>query len=341
MKLRTILLAAAIILAASATVGCKKEKEDPVKPYLDGKMAFTIDKYIAPGTKVVLEASGAKHQEDKEIGYSWYVTPGMEKADTVKTEEQTDRTSRFEYTFGEELRTYSVSVSAFATGYYPISKSELTTTVKGGLNGSISEHGIKDTDLSFTDTRDDKVYYYTTINGVDWMRQNLAFEGAGIPFDNYKVMTDVYGMYYNWEEANTVCPSGWQLPSEEDIKNLATALGGKTDNNGSKDYRGITGKMMVDAKFNGQKLWEFWPENKITGESKLAFLPAGYADRESGRVYEQGSFSVFWTSSESKDGQGMYRYIVNKEIGNPDLLSGKGDKKTFAANVRCIRVEEE
>ena len=37
--------------------------------------------------QLTFKAEDAKHPENKGIGYAWKVTPGMEKADTVKTEE--------------------------------------------------------------------------------------------------------------------------------------------------------------------------------------------------------------------------------------------------------------
>ena len=94
---------------------------------------------------------------------------------------------------------------------------------------------------------------------------------------------------------------------------------------------------MEDLKFNGETMWEYWPDVKIDNAAKFSAMPVGYATVLDG-VYDffnYGDYTVFWTSSENEDGDsGIYRYIyVDKNI----VFRGTGDKDSFAASVRCVR----
>jgi hypothetical protein len=47
-------------------------------------------------------------------------------------------------------------------------------------------------------------------------------------------------------------------------------------------------------------------------------------------------YAVVWTADvvENEEGMAYYRYIINDQ---PDLMIGKGDRKSFGASVRCVR----
>lgn len=47
------------------------------------------------------------------------------------------------------------------------------------------------------------------INGVIWATKNV---GATAP--------QQWGNYYTWDEACKVCPTGWRLPTEAELKSL-------------------------------------------------------------------------------------------------------------------------
>ena len=47
-----------------------------------------------------------------------------------------------------------------------------------------------------------------------------------------------YGNFYTWEEARTLCPEGWRLPTDEDWKNLEIALGMSAGEADSEGWRG-------------------------------------------------------------------------------------------------------
>ena len=71
----------------------------------------------------------------------------------------------------------------------------------------------------FTDTRD--VQRYKAVRMPDekwWMAENLNFKTANsVCYDNIDVNCSNWnGRLYTWDEAQTACPQGWKLPSDNE-----------------------------------------------------------------------------------------------------------------------------
>ena len=181
---------------------------------------------------------------------------------------------------------------------------------------------------TFTDPRDNQKYYYNTVAGKDWMIQNLAWNGSGIAYNEAEAMSPIFGRFYTWTEANTACPAGWHLPSSAEFKALAEAGGGTEDK--------AAGSMMVDASFNGNKMWEFWPDVRITNTSRFSAIPAGYAVIENSKsVFKNlNKYAMFWTSDSIDADMAVARYIYEDK---PVLFGGEFGKESIRASVRCIR----
>ena len=168
------------------------------------------------------------------------------------------------------------------------------------------------------------------------MMQNLAYSGAGVPYQNADAMSRVFGRYYDWAEAGSACPEGWRLPTDAEFVQLAKAGGGDAAAVSPGKVDGACGAMMADIYFNGSRMWEFWPDVKITNATGFSAIPAGYALTDDG-VYnfkESGSYALFWTASGKDDVTAYARYIY---VDNPTLNCSALDKEGVAASVRCVR----
>ena len=340
MSLRKLVLLAAAILAAAA---CDKD-EDEVLPSLEGMVSFYAPEFIEPSQTITMTPKGVEHPEGDGIGYYWAVSPG-DIVDTVRFENGLNANGEpsdgsFTFTFPEDLTSHTITCYAFADGYYGLSGSRMVTTVKGGLDGSVTE-----TDITADDdhiTVDGSDYYYVQIGNLEWFRNNLNTGNGGAAYANVEVLSDVLGRFYCYEDALTACPEGWRLPTEDDWISLGKELGAEADKYGV--IPDVASELMVDVLFNGIQMWEYWPEVGVkTNSSLMSVIPAGYAnlgvrnpdgtykDVKSSGVYE---YATFWTADSAEDGMAYYRYLI---CDQPDMMISKGDPKAFGANVRCVR----
>lgn len=346
-KLNSMLMIAVIVLAA---ISCKKKDDTTNIVYVDGTLKFELPEFIHPGEVLTMKPKGLTHPDGGEIGYYWKVSPSMNAFDTTRFLNGLNASGQpsdgsFTFKFSDTLQTYTVYCNAFSEDYSTSTVNFSTTVVSPDLEGSITGTGIKLSDPY------DKIngieYYYTTIGDLDWCREDLALTTSGTPFRNGKAMDGVFGLFYNYEDALKACPEGWRLPTDEDWASLGKAL---VDNNEGTFIHhtipGIAPKIIADAYFNNVKMWEYWPSmGKITNEANLGMIPTGFANlgqadkdgnytsAEFSGVYE---YAVYWTADkvEGNEDQAYYRYIYCK---SPDMMVGKGDIKSFGANVRCVR----
>ena len=330
-KLSSLMLLAAFVLVMAA---CKKDDETETMPSLSG-LYFDCPSYIAPGQAVRFIPQGVKHPEGGELGIVWKVNPSKTATDTMEVDEV------YVHWFPDTLKTYTVSCNASAEGYYGTSFSRDVVVVKSGLNKSITGTGIRSTDPKVT--VDGVDYYYQKVGNLEWFRNNLAVTTCGTPFVNEEIMSDIYGRYYNYNEAMTACPEGWRLPTEEDWMSLAEAVESPVSVKYDV-FENVASKLLANASFNGEKMQEYWPEvGDITNSSKFSALPVGYANLgnlNAAGKYANASFAgaleyaVFWTADKYDDEMAYYRYMIS---GLPSMFAGKGDINTFGASVRCVR----
>lgn len=333
MKLFRCLLPVALVLAGALSQGCKKET-DPEYSSLTGALSLSMPAYVEPGytkTFMIDTLMNVSRSDGGTVGYRFYDSY-TGKYDTLVTASGQILKHHYTFTAGEKLDSHNLSLTAFVPDgvyYYSTSAYCTYTIVKPGVTPDSSITGFDVSMFSLTDPRDNKSYYIIKAGDRDWMRQNLAWEGAGRPFQLCSAMTDVFGRYYTWEEAQTACPPGWHLPSDADwtaLKEGATA---------GRDIPALAGEVMGDLYFNGTKMWEYWRDVKITDKHKLSMIPVGYATVADKDYDFQGiySYAAFWTSDES-DGMGVCRYIYqDKDI----VYRGRASKTDFAASVRCVR----
>lgn len=331
-------IAAFSFLCIAAIASCRKKEE--TKEYLTGELAIEFPDYVNPGFVKTYNTSDimiVSRPDGGKVGY--YVTnPLTGKRDTLVNGSGIMIHSTFSIEVPDTLATLSFTLGAYCDDakYYGKTKVTSFKIVKPGLDegASISNFNFEGTEGFLYDERDGKIYPYSKVGETEWMRINLAWEDKGVAFANSEAMTDVFGLYYSWEDAMEACPEGWRLPSEEDFTNLALSQGVIAEP--FANVKGLAGKLMGDLYFNSEKMWEYWPKVQITDDARLSFMPVGYGistSTDKHRFDGYLEYAAFWTSSEYA-GKGVIRYIYyDKDVVYADAVS----KKDIKANVRCIR----
>ena len=335
---RTII--AILAICALSLASCKKDDEkDPYNFLGNIEIEEYVPSYVLPGDVLKMTPYGARKAtadpDTPVIKYSFYAQPFMTKRDT---------TDVWTYTVPDSLCTMRLSIYASATGYYSLSSDYVIIIVDPAR--SLSDVAYDTEGGTFTDPRDSREYPYTSIAGKDWMEKNLAYCGFGKAFmsvkdSGYDAMTDIFGMYYTWDEAQQACPEGWRLPSDQDWTEMCQTL---TDTPLStlETFPGIASKLMSNARLNDDRLWEYFTITKPDPTASfMNLLPVGFANKSGDTYYFESSLSsaAFWTSTEFDSDKAYVRYLYNN-AKNADVQAHPLYKDFVATTVRCIRDSE-
>jgi len=159
-----------------------------------------------------------------------------------------------------------------------------------------------------------------TIGTQVWQKCNSdAVPSKGVYKCHY---CNKYGNLYDWEAANSVCPSGFHLPTEEDWKALTAYIEG--DKNCT----------LCDAKHLKAKC--SWMNSAGNGLDSYGFsaLPGGFAYSD-GTVHEYGLFGGWWSASEY-DSNSAYIQVMDCYYSSPNT-NWNSESKDNLFSVRCVK----
>ena len=151
---------------------------------------------------------------------------------------------------------------------------------------------------------------------------NLTTEtiGAWSYYNNDETNNAIYGKLYNWYTTlgDTLCPSGWGVPTDEEWTTFTDSLGGIS----------VAGGKM---KSIGTAYWNS-PNTFATNKSGFSALPGGFRYSDGGFYYIR-AWALFWSATEL-DSTLTYAHNLNYESG---LVIRNDTRKSFGASVRCLR----
>ena len=330
MKLNKLFLLLGVTAIASLSLfSCKSDDDDEDTSYVSGTVSFSVPKYAIAGDVITSTPSGGYTNEyGTDVGYYWIVSPTQTARDTTRYQgDDSSVKGTFTYTIPDTLCTLTISCYAYSADYYPISSSSTCAIVsEKSLTEVVIPEGV--TSSTFVDERDNKEYVTIEKDGVTWMAQNLSWADAGYAYWLCSPMNDLFGRYYNWEEANEACPDGWHLPELEEWKTLC---GGS--------FSGVAGSLMVDAYFNGDRMWEYWPKVNVNNSTGFSAIPTGYGvcGSDEDFVFDGDmEYSLWWTATSNSDDEGI---VVALYEDKTDMSYFSLDKESFLAPIRCVKDE--
>lgn len=299
-----------ILLTILTLAGCSKSSSSTTtKPSLSGLSINQAPAFVAAGTTLSFKAdvsvlTTSDGSQPSKVGLYWQVNTAQ--VDTL-TKDVSMANPEFIYS-ADTLGTYIVYCYAFAGTDYYVSSANSTfqaidpNSVLGGIRPGTQ----------------------IVANGKTWTSRNISHPTLGLSYRNSPIMDSVVGRLFSWEEARKACPSGWHLPT---VAEFETSF---ADEDGSIN----AGDLMVEAFFQDEPMWEYWPAVSITNKFGFNAIPVGYVDiLDNFYTYEKyGEYAMWWTADQSGD-TGTYLYIFDEY---PKVKKGQGDKKTLAMSVRCV-----
>ncbi|MDD2635452.1 MAG: fibrobacter succinogenes major paralogous domain-containing protein, partial [Bacteroidales bacterium] len=194
------------------------------------------------------------------------------------------------------------------------------------------------------DARDSQSYPTVEIGGKCWMAANLnvgtQITGTTPPTDNSQIekycygddseKCNLYGGLYQWNEAmgysttegvQGICPAGWHLPSDDEVKQLEINLG------------------MIEADADLNNCWRGGAQGVGTAmkEGGSSGLNIQLAGRKIGSFGFESSAGYMWCSTEGiaypSETHAMRRcWGASSGVGRYDSFS-----KTSSFSVRCVK----
>jgi uncharacterized protein (TIGR02145 family) len=188
---------------------------------------------------------------------------------------------------------------------------------------------LTNTTGTFSDPRDQKSYATVTIGTQQWFAQNLSFEpsaGDSLCYAGQAELCRIFGRLYGYDTAQTVCPSGWHVPSVEEWQTLATYIDDNSVKSGVKEDSGSFAWSISKQILAPWELWEGGP----TDAPSFGFnvLPGGFAlDMRQGGTL--GDEALFWTAKGTTTDQ------VSVTV-NTSFLRTQPVTTGVEASVRCL-----
>jgi uncharacterized protein (TIGR02145 family) len=178
--------------------------------------------------------------------------------------------------------------------------------------------GYTQTSDTIKDNRDGNFYNIVKIGDQWWMAENLRFvsESGSWWWEMDIKYTSIFGCYYSFEAAKTVCPAGWHLPSDTEWQALCDLSGGTYSAGG---------------KLKSKDIWAP-PNAGATNETGFSAVPGGFRDLD-GTFSMEGLVGYFWSSTLT-DRDEVFMWFLGNDI--PGFRQGSYNKES-GLNVRCAK----
>jgi uncharacterized protein (TIGR02145 family) len=186
------------------------------------------------------------------------------------------------------------------------------------LSGLVSQSPELSKGASVVDARDQQRYPVVEIAGMQWLGRNLVFNapGSSCP-DGGNDCAD--GRLYPWTVANTSCPAGWHLATEDEWQRLERHLGMSASDLSIEKERG---------KGTGDAL-------KPGGAAKMSIPLHGW--RRPDGSYREGNgndrAAALWTAGRVGDDEAWHRDLSSARTG----IWRSPVPFAYSLSVRCVK----
>lgn len=172
-------------------------------------------------------------------------------------------------------------------------------------------------------------YLYETQSKTEWRNTDVqALKVARwCNYNNDTALGTTYGKLYNWNVASSTrgaCPTGWHVPTADEVVELYDALGGK------------------DLAGGALKASDFWntPNVGATNSSGFSAIASGYRDvNVTGTTPEfrlMGQWALYWTSSPEPVNDTIAAMCYGAVINGAEAIYTEHPRRGGLA-IRCVK----
>jgi len=157
------------------------------------------------------------------------------------------------------------------------------------------------------------------IGNQTWMDRNLNVKTADSKcYGNKADSCAKYGALYSWDEAKTVCPTGWKLPDTTDFNELFVTVGGKR---------------VAGDKLKSKSGWKSGGNG--SDEFGFAALSGGYVYPSGNTIASSGvgSYGYWWSATEYGK---VAAYYLSMDYDRDEVLDRQNKNKDQYLSIRCI-----
>ena len=189
------------------------------------------------------------------------------------------------------------------------------------------------------DARDSQTYTIVTIGTQTWMAENLNYYTTTFSkyWNNDSIeYAEDYGRLYDQAMADSVCPSGYHLPTDAEWKTLEGYLGMSSADQAKEGYR-TSGDVGYDLKSGYSTITSYgnayWRGQGFGSDDyNFTALPAGFVRGFS--FFGLSNNAYFWTSTVDSDMASKF-YFRSLAAGY-DGITRDTQSGSVYMSVRCI-----
>jgi uncharacterized protein (TIGR02145 family) len=280
-------------------------------------------------------------------GVVWSTSSGPTVALSTKTTDGTGTGS-----FSSTLASLTASSTYYVRAY-------ATNSIGTAYGNEVSFTTSFSCGTSTVSDIDGNTYNTVSVGSQCWMKVNLKTSryrnGGSIPnvtdnstwstlttgawnnYDNDLSNNDIYGKLYNSYTTlgDTLCPSGWHVPSDSDWNKLVKFIDSGADtsvaHNAQSSIAG--GKMKSTDTYPTSSYGWNGTNTGATNESGFSALPGGLRNGTTGIFSDIRSIVVFWSATVANTSS-VWDRNLNSSSG---AVTRTYDNKSLGASVRCLR----
>jgi len=171
------------------------------------------------------------------------------------------------------------------------------------------------------------------LSNSEW--QNTT-EGAQAIYSNDASNLADYGRLYNWyavDDARSLCPSGWHVPTDGEYMILEMALGMSESEANSAGFRGTDQGTQMKSSPTDDPSWNG------TNASGFSALPGGHRRNDTGNFYQGGYYGGYFWSSSPNSPNGSHAWTRKLTHGIATVYRDYYSQRD-GNSVRCLRDDE-